>query len=535
MTINIPDYKTGSEIIARVPLTNPSAASQEFEQILDSLSARAPDRDTYFRLLEHICVPVVFIAEELSKHYMAKPIPLTDAEDGFFRQIVRLWTKIAKAYAQCAENTPLGSEPSQARRFATMLHRCIHFTGMAILEYYRARRELPWGLWLDLHGHYGTAEDLRLATLPVGNLSRSHADTHCAAAYLTVILCDMAGGYNVAQRDQALIRRWSAERAALVTLHPVAVGETLPPFVVDLMQDVALRPSAECLRTDQIRRLDVSRLAARIKETRQKLRQGLAPSKLGLGDDCTPPQCIRLLGHLSRQWSQARAARKFRRHKTSGAIQICAGFEEMHYFISGEIFRQPDGSIREGPLEIPRIRSHREYEYLFAFGFDENSEQALQNRQETIAASYQLDEWEVVNQSANGFRLMRNLDGRKMAHGQLIALRPHDGDRFLLAQTTWLMQENKGGLTAGVRALPGLPSAIGARLTDTGELGQAYQRAFLLSALGVDAGKQSLVLPPGWFRPGRIIDVFTGDAWQARLTAMHDAGPDFECVAFEVC
>jgi hypothetical protein len=538
MTISIPDYKTGSELIAQVPLTNPPAASQDFERILDSLLAAPPDLETYFRLLEHIRSPIAAVAEELSKRYMARPIPLGEEEDGFFRQIVQLWLKLAKAYTQCAENSSLETE--SAKRLATLLHRCIHFSGMAILEHHRARRELPWGLWLDLHGHYGTAEDLQLAALPVANLSKSHPDTHCTAAYLTIVLCDMAGGYNIAQRDQALIRRWAADGAGLVGLYTVTVGEKLPPFVIDLMQDVALRPSAECLRTDQIRRLDVSRLADRVSQIRQKLRQGLSPSRLGLGEDCTPPQCIRLLGHLARQWSQARAARKFRRRATSGAIQVCTGFEEMHYFISGEIFRQPDGRVLEenskNSLEVSRIYSHREYEYLFAFGFDENVQQSQRNRQEAIAAAYQLDTWEVVDQSANGFRLIRNIDGRKMAHGQLIALRPHDSDRFLLAQATWLMQESKGGLATGIRALPGLPSAIRARPTDLGGgPGVPYQRAFLLSERGTDSAKQSLVFPTGWFRPGRIIEVFTDKSWNARLTGMLDVGPDFECVAFEVC
>jgi hypothetical protein len=89
MAIHISDYKTGSDLIAQVPLTNPPVASQEFEQILDSLSANPPDRETYFRLLEHLRPSIVFVAEELAKRYMAKPIPIADLEEGFYRQIVR--------------------------------------------------------------------------------------------------------------------------------------------------------------------------------------------------------------------------------------------------------------------------------------------------------------------------------------------------------------------------------------------------------------------------------------------------------------
>ena len=525
---SIPDFQTGSEIVARMPLANPPAAIHDLDRILDSLLAAPPDHETYFRLLEHVRLPVTFVADELAKRYVNKPVPLGDAEDAWFRQVVLIWLKTAKAYAHCAERSAPESAPSGSDRFATLLHRCIHFTGMAILEHHRARREVPWGLWLDLHGYYGTAEDMHLATLAVPDILEAHAcNTHCAAAYLAFVLCDMAGSYSLALRDQMLVRRWSAAWSALVGLHPVAAGETLPPFVIDLMQDVALRPVAECLHTDQIRRLDTSRLAFQIAHVRHQLRQRVPPSQLALGNDCTPQQCARMLDHLARQWSQARAARKFRRHATSGIIQICTGFEEMHYFISGQEFQQP---------ENVRIYSHSDFESLFSFRFQENPQQTLQIRQEKIAAAYSVDTWEVVNQSANGFRLMRSVSGRKMVHGQLLALRPHDSERFLLAQATWLMQESKGGLIAGLRALPGLPLAVCVRPVDlAGAPNEPYRRAFLMPALAPADAEPSLVLPTGWFRPGRVVEVFTDCVWRARLKHVLDLGPDFERVGFEPC
>jgi hypothetical protein len=522
MAISIPDLQTGNDLISRISLTNPSAAVHDLERIFDSLRANPPDDQTYFQLLEQMRRRVVSIADDLSRRYVNKPLPLGDVEDILFRQVVMLWLKTAKAYAHCARKSPPVPKPPHDKYFATLLHRCIYFTGMTILEHHRARQEVPWGLWLDLHGHYKTAESLHLETVLPDALEAHTGNTpHGAATYLAFILCDMAGSYSLTLRDQMLVRRWAIAWSGLVDLHSVTAGETLPPFVVDLMQDVALRPVSECLRTDQIRCFDTSRLAAEIKKLRLKLRQRLSPSQLALGEDCTSRQCARLLSHLAHQWSQARAARKFRRHATSGIIHICTGFEEMHYFISGKIFRQPENA---------RFYSRRDFEYMFAFGFQDNPQQMPQ---EVHAVTYSTDTWEVVNQSANGFRLARSVSGRKMMHSQLLALRPNDSPHFFLAQTTWLMQESKGGLIIGVRALPGLPQAICARLADSGKSNNPYERAFLMPALVTADAEQSLVLPAGWFRPGKIVEILTDTVWRARLKNILDAGPDFERVSFE--
>ena len=132
--------------------------------------------------------------------------------------------------------------------------------------------------------------------------------------------------------------------------------------------------------------------------------------------------------------------------------------------------------------------------------------------------------------------MVRSTSGKKIAHGQLLALCPHDGARFLLAQVKWLMQEKGGGLISGVRALPGIPFAVAARPLDRNTGGDGkYQRAFLLPAVPSVNAEQSLVVPQGWFRADRIIELFTDGAWRVRLVHVLDDGSDFDRVSFVVC
>jgi hypothetical protein len=521
--IDIPDFQTGSTLIEHIPLANPTEAVRELDQILESLLDVPPEHSDFFRLLEQMWPAVTFVAEDLAKRYTNKAVPLGDTEDAFFHQVAQLWQKTAKAYARCFKETPKTRSPQADNHLATLLYRCIHFTGTTLLEYHRARREVPWGLWLDLHSHYGNAEELGLATLEIPCIFGEDADgTHCAAAYISFVLCDMAGSYSLSLRNQRLVYRWATAWSTMIDLHPVAAGETLPAFVIDPMQDAALRPSSECLRTDRIRRLDTSRLAAHIHHLRHELRQRTPLSEVGLGDDCTRQQCVQLLSLLARQWSQARAPRKFRRHATSGVVQLCMGFEEMHYFISGKPFQQPENE---------RVYAHGDFDSVFSLRFQDNPQQAA-TVAAAAAASYLLDTWEMVDQSANGFRLVRNADGRRITHGQLLALRPHDGGHFILAQVSWLMQEGDGGLVVGLRALPGLPQAVCARpFAAMG--GALYQRVFLMPALVTADAERSLVVPAGWFRPALEVEIFADAALRVRLKKVLDSGPDFERVSFD--
>ena len=350
-----------------------------------------------------------------------------------------------------------------------------------------------------MHGYYASAEDWGVATQPIPDLVAGRT-TDCAATYLAFILGELAGCASLSVGEQTLVRRWAVAWSPLVSLH--RINDSAPPGVVDLVHDAALRP----FTGGQLRRLDTSRLARQISLTREQLRQKIAPAELGLGDNCTPQQCLHLLDRLTGPWSQTRAPRQFRRHASSASTRVCTGFGDIHYFISGHEFEQP-----EYVPGTPR--------------------QLLQLHPKPLARH--LDRWQVANTSANGFRLLRSAVGREMAHGQLLALRPHDGERFVLAQTAWLRQEKGGSLTAGIRVLPGIPQAIAARRVDSGE--GIFLRAFLLPAVAALAAEQSLVIPPGWFSSGRVIELHTGGRRRVQLRQLLDDGPDFERVSFAVC
>jgi len=139
----------------------------------------------------------------------------------------------------------------------------------------------------------------------------------------------------------------------------------------------------------------------------------------------------------------------------------------------------------------------------------------------------------VINHSANGFRLARSSVGQKMSHGQLLALCPPDGDKFLLAQVSWLMQQREGGLVVGVAVLPGVPKGVAVRTTEAKDNTQPFVRGFLLSPVPNVAEKGSIVLPVGTYQASRVFDLYADGFWQVRLKNILQRGTDFERVSFE--
>lgn len=514
----------GTDFIARLPLANPLQAEVLLNQFLDSLIARPPAPDVYLNLLEQLRIPLCFVEEELAHRYHNKPLPLGDVEEWAFRQVIDIWRKVARAYAQCAQLDASADDPEHPLRVALILHRCLFHTGMVVVEHHRARRELPAGIWLELHGYYASAEEFGVALQPVADaLDPLGRPTHCTAAYAGVLLMDLAGPYSLPERDQALVRRWAHHWSALVSIVPAHPGEPLPPFVIDLMQDTSLKPVADCLNTENIRRFDASRLGISLTQARQQLAQRILPAQIGLGEDCTPGQCRRLLERLAKPWTLARAARKFRRQPASGIARVSTGFESMHYLISGREFTQPENA---------RIYSRGEFDRLFVFRHMDDPSAQLQI--EIERTNFRPDDWEVVNQSASGFRLMRSLVGGRASHGQLLSLLPHDGERYFLAQICWLMQDRSGGLVAGVEALPGVPHAIAARAVHTASgHPDLFSRAFLLPAIPGICPDPALVLAQGWYQAGKLIELHDGEG-VTRVELLHvlQDGFDFERVSF---
>ena len=95
------------------------------------------------------------------------------------------------------------------------------------------------------------------------------------------------------------------------------------------------------------------------------------------------------------------------------------------------------------------------------------------------------------------------------------------------------MGAENGDVHAGVKLLPGLPNAIAARPTGLNVSEDSWVPALALSAVPALESQASLILPPGWYKPKRVIELHTEGSSKAMLLKVIERGSDFERVAYE--
>ena len=143
-----------------------------------------------------------------------------------------------------------------------------------------------------------------------------------------------------------------------------------------------------------------------------------------------------------------------------------------------------------------------------------------------------VESWEIVNQSNSGFLCMlRETDTRmRISHNQLVAVRRSTSNTFFLGVVQWLRVEEKGELSVGVRLLPGLARAVAARPVNFSapSLVHGYERALLLPEMAIPSAPATVILPSGWYQPGRIVEIAGEQKQVARLVNILEKGSDFD-------
>lgn len=515
------DEDSAKAWLENVPLAN---VIESQRQLLDQITEfnRLPAKATSrLAVLEALREAVNFVQIEQAKRFTNRALPMAETEAAVFADTLELWEQVRIGYLRCLEACAAG-EAGMRGQGGLVCQRALVYSGLKMFHHYRAYRQVPGREWQALHAVYAQAEALDVTEEEVKDyLNRDVHDTSPRIAYVRALLMGLSNPNELSQRQLTfvafLLERWAGK---VDVLRERPDEGDLPPLVVDLA-------SAHCAERGEIeaatpRYLEVSKLAKSVRNRIGLLRKGESPAKLALGEDCVQPSCEQLLVFLYRQWCQARPPRGGERRLVSDRAQACQTMPAMHYYLSGKVFKQPGEQKeltqkqREEIATFGRIATRDDDDYSVTHGF-------------------LLESWQLADESVQGLRIVRRAGnpGKRYSNGQLIAVRPADAKAFLLGQVRWLMSAENGDLFAGVKVMPGLPAATAVRPTGLNVTHEKWVQALTLTAVPALDVPPTLVLPSGWFKPKRVIEVWVQSAIRVRLVEMLDRGIDFERVVYE--
>lgn len=515
------DAATAKSWLENVPLANVAAAQQQLLAQIREFNRYATKASSRLATLEALREAVQFVEIEQARRFMNRALPMAEAEGAVFDDTLALWEEMRVGYLHCLQAI-FADEPGMRSQAGLVCQRALAYTGLKMFHCHRAYRQVPPREWRELHQGYARAEALDVAEEEVKDyLNRDVNDTSPRIAYVRALLLGMANPNELSQRQLTfvafLLERW-AEKAGISREPP---EEEVPPLVVDLAGEIC--PEREGPEAAEPRYVDVSRLAKSLRNRIGLLRKGESPAKLALGEDCVQPSCEQLLVFLYRQWCQAKQPRVAERKRVTDVAQACNDISAIHYYISGHVFKQPGerkeltAAQRDQIVAFGRVSTRDEDDYSVVHG-------------------YLLEHWQILDESTQGLKMVRRVGnpGKRYTHGQLVAVRPADSKSFMLGQIRWLMQNDAGDLLAGVRLLPGLPAVTAVRPTGLNVVGAKFVQALSLTAVAALNAPPSLVLPSGWFKPKRVVEVYVEGPVRVRLTEMIDRGSDYERCGYEM-
>lgn len=514
-----PDFADASACakwLRELPLVNVPAAHSALLEELEELNRCGIAPAERLKIMELLREPVTFVQKEYAKKVASRPAPLAYPERRIFADVSALWGHLSGGYRHClqaAADRPTGAG------IALMCQRVLWCAGQKLVACYETYQDVPERDWQALHRAFALSEERQVATEEVAHPLHKKMRTNCTETYAQVLLLDLANPSKLTPRQIELISPWLEHWAAKVSVLPTprSGDADTAPLAVDL--EGSAGASRRVAQGEALRFLDLEDLRKTTRRRVGLLRKGESPASLGLGDDVTAALAESLLMVLYRHWFEDRHSRALPRHGASGTAQICSGMAAIHYFVTGHAFR-PRGGQRE--------LSKAQHEEIATFG-----RVASRHDDAEVSTDFTSETWQIKDESASGLRLER-MDPAATARlviGQLLGIRPADAKGFLLCTVRWLSVSAAYDLRIGVQILPGVP--LGIAIRPTNPTSGDYTQAFMLPAVAALRSPDSLVVPSGWFKPQRTVEVLTDDSRKLQLSAVVDRGSDFERVTFE--
>lgn len=528
------DARSCKEWLKAIPLTSVAQAQQTLLDALRMLNADAAfaplERLTSMELMRD---KVGFLLGEQRSRYVGKTLPLPNADMVAWNVSNMLLGEMETGYRRCYQDAQ-GEGRQLTPHAALIIQRIIRYIGLGMLMAGFIYRRFDNNIWMRLHLQLIEAETRNLTNVKVkDSIGTIDGYSSVAQAYVAVLLGQLANITELGPREinftDAVLKRF-APKVTLDAADTATATTADVQMTVDLLADVGAGFRPANAPGEHLRVLDTTELSRSLRRRIKKLAAGEDPGGMDLPPDWSAHEALIQLSRLHRLWCEPVINRPVTTIPAEHNAIVAFGIVEIHFFLSGNFFEQPD---------VKRELTRQEMGDIAMFG--RVSESTIRARYAEF--NYGSETWAVVDESRGQLRLVRPANStRGVAIGRLIGVRvattadsANAGHDFYLGVIRGLIEETPGHFIVTLAMLPGKPEATSVRAGDNKSRSATYTQGFRLPPMEALGIPETLVIPPNLLQRGRSIDIFHpehGSAKQVNVVDFVERAVDFDRVTF---
>ena len=461
--------------VESLPLTKTTESGQAIIASLSAINRAKLPADERVALVDTYRPIINVLLEELDAIYAFASLPLQAKPLEAFSLAHALSIESSFAYKmlvleKSAKLIGFGNKKSMP----LPIHRAMSHAMAVMLQSYKAYYPIPAGVWGEVNTLYLYADEQGFAN----EIADEGTKSSVADLYFEMLMISLADPYRLMHREVDRVCEILQQHRGLVSLKVSTEGiDPQRAFVVALDADSAPRPLVQGNRPaagNIMRLIDASRLVERIQ---QKLKAGVAGGAVNVAKSRATHDLNDLMGRLARLWGDP-PKRQFRRNPSDTGVAVCAGVKAIAYFAelaANDIPEADAQAIRDGRT-IPLLKIP----------------------QDPTSQLIGVEEWQVLNQSANGLRLHRGTGGNVgISVGEAIGVRFVGGRSWNLGVVRWLTLLDGNDLEFGMELIS--PAGYCVSLEATVGISNKPVPALLLSASHPEAPSDTVLTLPETF------------------------------------
>lgn len=539
-----------------LPMGDTFAAHEKVVKALGEFNEKTelPGLDR-LQVLMHIDEGAQELQNSLVRQYLLNPRMSRQMESRLWNAIFAFNWQMARAYHIFIMSYVGDPNTSDIRHEIPLITaRAIrHFALQAKWRYFRYEA-IGGKLWKHVHNLYRLAEYEEFDRKHFLLYPQCQHNSSCAEEYQQLLCLEVLNTNSLFPKQIEMVDLWLDSWAATLKLDRNYDPER-HVFCVNLSEDKGPRRARKPATDGMMRYWGSDELMTRVSQVKDELRNGEAPAKLGLGEDCRLPACLEFIDRIAQQWSpsgEGRARRKQERITKVKLIDVIKDYLEICAMV------KQDNEALSPTMQEDEQKVKISYEEMLdvrLYGFvtqrtQAKLEQAGQQSQ-GAAQSQQTgphhERWLMENESSTGFgATVDAVEKDWIRLGKLVGLRPERSQNWVIGVVRRLALLESGQRNVGIEVLSNKPVTVTLKATKPRHSGYTIDgvdavdvvlpvSALYLAANNEDKSGVSLILDSAEYAPGRRFELSARSrSYSIALGGVIEKGDDWLRASFEV-